>query len=66
MTHTTKTEAEKATLEFIEKNEITFDNVTNYHKLDLMLQHVVDCGFKAGILPSCNITDVVYNYEFKI
>lgn len=66
MRYTTKIEAEKATLEFIEKNEITFDNVTNYHKLDLMLQHVVDCGFKAGILPSCNNTDVVYNYEFKM
>ena len=66
MNYTTQTEAEKATLDFIKKNEITFDNVTSYHKLDLMLQHVVDCGFKAEILPNCSGADVIYNYEFKM
>lgn len=65
MTYATKTEAEKATLEFIEKNEITFDNVTNHDKLDLILQHVIDCGIGSGILPSKE-NKAIYDYKFKM
>lgn len=60
------TNAEKATLEFIKKNKITFDNVTSYRKLDRMLYHVIDCGIKAGILPNQNFDAILLDYRFKM
>ena len=66
MNNTTLTNAEKATLEFIEKNEITFDNVTDTKKLNLMLQHVIRCGTTSGILSSSGGGHRIYNYNFKV
>lgn len=58
-------DAEKSTLKFINRYEITLENVISHEKLSIMLKHVLKSGVKAGIFPSDSI-NYHMDYIFKV